>query len=218
MDESHNSLRKVKLAAVLLLVLVLAGLGYVYYQKNHSSSTDKSAAVPAGWAEYKNDEYGFSFIHPQSWGNPQFNETHYGQGKQYTIDFNNDSDEMRIFITMESENIEKKVCVSESDCKSLEPVTKTFIEKQLASNKDGFISYDNSYYALVISNSKQKLQSGLEIYSVKNLPMINVSAIQASYYLLGNSSDCPSNGLSNKAGCLDKAALETTVKVIKSIK
>lgn len=96
------------LVEILLIVLVLAVLGFGGYyvwsqqsdneQESASQSTDSedvtspengtTEALPAGFTLYENEELGFEFIHPESWGDVavrRYEQQH--DGAQYSIDF-----------------------------------------------------------------------------------------------------------------------------------
>lgn len=217
MAELKQKLNLPKLVLFIVLLAAVAALGYGIYTKLANGSRNEEK-VTYSWKEYRNDKYGFRLNYPTKWGNPHFEETQHGAGKRYSINFAGNPAEgnKKIFIIMESENAEKKVCVTESDCQKLENITKTYVEKKLSENKDNSLSYNNNY-ALINTDPEHGLQSGLEIYSIKSLPSINVSAIHAGYYILGSAVSCPKNKISNNPECIDSSIFETTDKVIKSL-
>lgn len=76
-----NGIGAVEGLLILVIVGLVCGTGYYVFSKNNEDTNSKSAAqqasvtedssrkdaVPEGWKEYTNDEYGFSFNLPGTW-------------------------------------------------------------------------------------------------------------------------------------------------------
>jgi len=229
MNESHNIVKRVKIAVISVLALALVGLGYVYYQKNHSSSANKSAAVPAGWAEYKNDEYGFKFIYLQDWGEPQVRVSDGDKGKSYTIIFSKNGQSLQqnqgessLSIRFDSKDYSKKICaVNEpTSCAETRAFTAKNVQERLK-NKDGLVEYTDTSYATVSSQGgmNNTKMFALNIDSVVDIKKVNVDALRLNYVLLGAPNNCEDNNFpaESTSGCMKRSHYDEMRRLISSI-
>lgn len=53
---------------ILFLVVILAGVGGVYYFKQQQAKNPPISDETAGWKTYRNDQYGFEFKYPREYG------------------------------------------------------------------------------------------------------------------------------------------------------
>lgn len=90
---------------IVIALTLIGGVGYFVYDRQSEKKSDtktsvvteqekaetiQPSAIPQGWVEYKNQELGFSFAHPQTWGVASVSPiTFEHTGKGYKVSFSN---------------------------------------------------------------------------------------------------------------------------------
>lgn len=200
------------LIGLLVIVLLVGGIYYV----NHSRPKTKSdvEALPVDWAQYKSTQFGFKFSYPKEWGTPDVHVNEAGRGKAYSVGFFKPGSKSgeNVSISIQSDN------VTNPDCSSKCGLSSESIKKQLSSSTE-FYYKDGSSYALITTAPSIRIQSALNIDQIVNLPKINASAADFSYYIPGNYKDCPSNKLSSNENknCITETQYQTAYKVLRSL-
>jgi hypothetical protein len=177
----RNSRLLLGIVSLVVVLLVAGGVGLIRDHKQTSSSQ-------SGWAEYKNDKNGLKIEYPASWGAPSFQSNDFTKGKRYTFLFTA-STIKSVSITLDTQDLEQKICVSETSCKTIPPVTSKSIESYNSSAQSSVGHDSSSYYLLYDAAPDRHI---LENYKSVSLPKHNVTAVLVSY------------GIENKTKCSDK--------------
>lgn len=190
--------------AILVVVVAIFGIWLFEHNKNHGGA-DK-------WATFESQKYGFEFNYPNEWkqyGNPTVSEYEQGAVKDYIVNFYTngpikDNNYYTVSIVLQSKE-------------GQDALTKNKIKTRLAQAKNGLLAYNESSYSQLEFNKQANLDV-LNIYQIVNLPNLNVDAAQGTY-LVGNSSDCPTDKLStdDNSRCIKQANYNDLGGILKSL-
>lgn len=207
---------------VIVLLFIIFGI-YLLLERNKEQLAD----IPPGWTQFKDSKYPFTFIHPEVWGKTTVTERKENKGKQFNIGFSwsqikdTGIDKRTVAITLDTDDLELKVCSSNGNCISMPGLKASDIEKVLAaSDKSGLAKYDSSSYTIVKTGVQAGLTSELNHYQIINLSDINVRTVSAVYSIFGTAADCPKGKLSEGSNnnCVNQSNYTDLVKVVKSLK
>jgi len=214
---------------LLLAVLVLLAFGGWYaYDKNHKSAKNSSAAqsVPAGWSAYKNTQYGFTFIYPDTWGSPSLSVTPADKGQSYSIVFirqnlspQDQAKQPTVSMHFDSKDLSRKICAAndQNDCTTQTAFTSDNVKTALK-NKSSFTISDSNSGAIVSVGPTPSSQV-LSSQQIVSLTKADSSAVRANYIIQNADKSCTQNAFSPNSmmNCITQNTYDTVNKVLKSI-
>jgi len=216
---------------LLIIVALLAFSGWRLW--DHHNKTAKEAARNSRWTEYVNQSYGFKFAYPKSWGAPVVSQIPEQNGQSYTISFRKLRPNyahppkptqaiMPAFsMSFESAGVTHSNCAPNGQCEASHALAAPDIKKVLSGDKKDLAKYDSTSYAIIFSDLRGGVVSGLNFYQTVDLPKPGVTAVKASYYNMAVSSSehCPINQISQdtRSNCITQSVFDTVGQLVKSL-
>lgn len=222
MKKTLRGFSNVKLILIGIIVVLAIGVGGYAYHKSGNSSTFLS--VPTGWTLYKNSEYGFQFIYPDSWGSISTIKDTGHNDRSLNMSFSNiggSSNKRRVVLTFYSDKVQTIVCgSSEGSCVPSEALSGQKIQTVLKGDRSHFIKYDTVSYSVLMNEPSQGGIATLSTFQIVNITKTGIHAVRAVYTKSGSVKDCPEYKLStnNDVGCITESNYSEIKLVLKSIK
>lgn len=231
-QQQPKNAKLLRIGAVLAVLVVAAVVALLAWHSHHKSSPEQSA-LPAGWAHYSNQTYGFQFDYPSKWGTPTVNTTTSSENKDqtgviYTVSFKDVPVKNYVNISFQSTDYTQKFCHENNKCDTIDGLTSSDIKSYLSSKEPPIkpVKSDPDSIAMVVYKAcsdqfckgKYTRNGTLSISQIVDFPKIKVNAVNLAYSLLDPSSDCQDGTLpTDSSNCISQTDFTTLNKVAKSL-
>ncbi len=262
MKRNEKGFSAVEIILVLLVVGLIGVVGFMVY-KNHNKTTNSTTStssssptttqkttsntqltIPSDWTWYENNDLGFKFAYPSSWGKANLTFADKGDvGMQYELDFypspsykavEQYNSRTPITISFASDDYSMKSC-NDGGCRTqvamytkakIQQILDSIVSGSYSTNDNGTLLSHNSKsfttIATKVANTDGAHPDTVDLVNerfIVAIPKISVSGVNVEYSIINTPTTCLSNKLSDNSEtmCLNQNIVDTVSKLSSSI-